>query len=90
MAKQHSKKRGPAINAIAFENTGEDPDVFIELPEGIECETFADDQVDVIGAVYDDGERFRAVLVVVAFGATAEEAVGVLDSRLPELPGEAL
>lgn len=83
------------LDAIGWENAGEDPDVWVEVPEGVDCGTFAshDGSVDAIGASYEtdeSGNTWRAVMVIVVEAATGQAARDRLIERAATVADELL
>lgn len=73
--------KGPDFDFIRYDETGDDPRPYVEVPEGAEVESCQNSYTDSIGAVYDvDGEdgNYVAVLVIAIQGPSAAAAAAAM------------
>lgn len=96
-SKGHHGRRAPAgkmvLDAIGWEATGEDPDLWIEVPDGVDCGTFCASGIDGIAAAYEtdeEGTAWRAILVVVVEAPTERGARDELIGRCSVVAEELL
>lgn len=79
---------GPALDAIRYQCEGDDPRVLVDIPDGVEPQTFGAADVDSLGCCYDiDGEEgdHYAVLVVVVKARTADLAMNNLVTNVAQV-----
>lgn len=96
-SKGHSGRRAPAgkmvLDAIGWEASGDDPDLWVEVPEGVDCGTFCSDGIDGIAAAYEtdeEGTAWRAILVVVVEAPTERAAKDALIGKCATVADELL
>jgi hypothetical protein len=85
----------PRLDAIGFENKGTDPDLWLEVPEGVDVGAYQSDDgiTDAIGASFERdrrGSRWRAFLVLVCEGDDEREARDAVIQRASTVADELL
>jgi hypothetical protein len=81
------------LDAIGWDACGEDPDLWVEVPDGVDCGTFCADGVDGIAAAYEtdeEGTAWRAILVVVVEAPTERGARDALIAKCSTVADELL